>query len=241
MKNAVWFAHATCIFISIYPCVLTFAMEMKSINHKSHWNNDLVSYGEWKIMSDFNMSNGKTCFDKKYMVSDLNMSYLKVSVFFFFFFSFPLLGFTLVIKLRSFDLILKVLQIFWYFFIKKKLELDLNTSHGKMSGFVSFPFFGFTLVMKLRNFDFESHGIIFIFFDKEILVSDLNISHEKMSDFASFSLFGFTLAIKLRNSEFKIHWNILTYLGKKKILCQIWICPMEKCLILFHFHCLGSL
>ena len=86
MKNIVWFAHATCIFISIYLCVLTFAMEMKSINHKSHWNNDLVSYDEWKIMSDFNMSNGKTCFDKKYMVSDLNMSYLKVSVFCFFVF-----------------------------------------------------------------------------------------------------------------------------------------------------------
>ena len=69
-------------------------------------------------------------------------------------------------------------------------------------------------------------------------MTDLNISQEKMSDFVSFPLFRFTLAIKLRNVDFESHWNTF---DKKKNNCQIWICPVEECLILFYFHCLGSL
>ena len=38
-------------------------------------------------------------FDKKYMASDFDMSHGKMS----YFVSFPLIGFTLVIKLRKFD------------------------------------------------------------------------------------------------------------------------------------------
>ena len=73
------------------------------------------------------------------------------------FVSFPLLGFTSVMKLRNFDF-----ESHWnvlVFFDKKDMVSDLNVSHEKMSDFVSFPLFGFTLVIKLRNFNFESHKI----------------------------------------------------------------------------------
>ena len=51
---------------------------MKETNCKSHWN-ILVFCDQWKILSDLNMSHGKN------------------------FVSFPLFGFTLVVKLRNFD------------------------------------------------------------------------------------------------------------------------------------------
>ena len=66
-------------------------------------------------------------------------------------------------------------------------------------------------------------------------VSDLNMCHEKMSDFASFLFFGFTLVIKSRHFDFESHWNTLIYFDKKNIWCQIWICAMKKCLILFGY------
>ena len=70
------------------------------------------------------------------------------------FVSFPLFGFTLVIKLglssfRNHRNTLKISD-------EKNMVSDLNMSHGKMSDFDSFPFFRFTLVMKLRDFNFES-------------------------------------------------------------------------------------
>ena len=64
-------------------------------------------------------------------------------------------------------------------------------------------------------------------------MSDLKKSHEKI-------LFGFTLVIKLRNFDFKSYWNTLIFFDKKYIWRQIGIYPMEKCLILFHFHCFAS-
>ena len=72
------------------------------------------------------------------------------------FVSFPLFGFTLVIKLRNFDFESHRNTLL---FLNKKKDMlsDFNMSHGKMSDFVSFPLFGFTLVIKLRNFDFESY------------------------------------------------------------------------------------
>ena len=79
MKDNVRFEHVTCSFISLYLCVLTFAVRIKSIDYKYNWNNDLVTYDQRKIMSDLNMSNGKICFEKKYMVSDLNMPHGKMS------------------------------------------------------------------------------------------------------------------------------------------------------------------
>ena len=80
-----------------------------------------------------------------------------------------------------------------------------------------------------------------IFMIKRDVVSDLNISHGKMSYFVSSLFFGFTLIIKLRYFNFESHWNTFMIFIIKKIWSQIWICPMKKCLILFHFHCLGSL
>ena len=83
--------------------------------------------------------------------SDLNMSLGKMSDFV----SFPLFGFTLVIKLRNFDS-----ESQWNTltcFDKKDMLPDLIMSHGKMSDFVSLPLFRFTLFIKLKNFDFKGH------------------------------------------------------------------------------------
>ena len=85
------------------------------------------------------------------MVSDLNMSHGKM----FDFVSFPLFGFTLIIKLRNSDF-----ESHWntlIYFVKKDMLSDLNMSHGKMSDFVSFSLLRFTLVTKLRSFDFKGH------------------------------------------------------------------------------------
>ena len=71
------------------------------------------------------------------------------------FVSFPLFGFTLVIKLRNFDLESHLNTLI--FFDKKDMVSDLNMCHGKMSDYASFPLFGFTLMIKLRNIDFEGH------------------------------------------------------------------------------------
>ena len=79
-------AHAPFDFISFYLFMLTFAMKLKDTNYKSHWNN-LAFCDQWKMMSYFNMSHGK--------MSD--------------FVSFPLVWFTLVIKLRISTL--KVIEI----------------------------------------------------------------------------------------------------------------------------------
>ena len=79
-KSTVRFALVPCDFISLYLFALTFAIKLKSANHKSHWNT-LVFYNQWKMTSNLNMSHG-------------NMSD---------FLSFTWFGFTLVIKLRNFD------------------------------------------------------------------------------------------------------------------------------------------
>ena len=90
------------------------------------------------------------------MMSDLNMSKGKMPNFV----SFPLLGFTVVIKLRIFDF--ESHWNTWIFFDKKDMSVS-NMPHGKMSDFVSFLLFRFTWVTKPRNFDFESHWNTLIF------------------------------------------------------------------------------
>ena len=85
------------------------------------------------------------------MMSVLNMSHEKMSDFV----SFPLFEFTLVIKLKNFNI-----EGHWktsMFLINRNMTSDLNMSNGKMSDFVSFPLLGFALFIKLKNFDFESH------------------------------------------------------------------------------------
>ena len=84
-------------------------------------------------------------------MSDLNMSHGKISDFV----SFPLFGFTVIIKLRNFNFESHGNTSLHFF--KKDMVSDLNMSHGKMPDFVSFPLFGFTLVIKQRNFDFKVH------------------------------------------------------------------------------------
>ena len=94
-----------------------------------------------------------------YDQSDLSMFCGKMSDFI----SFPLFGFTLVIKLKIFDF-----ESHWntlIFLDEKDMLSDLNMFHGKMSDFVLFPLLRFTLVIKLRNFDFESHQNYYVRFD----------------------------------------------------------------------------
>ena len=73
----------------VYLLVLTSAMKLKDANYKSHWT-ILVLFDQWKKMSDLNMSHED--------MSDFVL--------------FPLLGFTLVIKLRNFK----------YFFGQQKTD-----------------------------------------------------------------------------------------------------------------------
>ena len=92
---------------------------------------------------------------------DLNLPHEKVSGIV----SFPLFGFTLIIKLRNLDF--ESHWNTWIFYDKNDRMLDLNMPHGKMSGIVSFTLFGFILVINLRNFGFESHVNTLMFFDKK--------------------------------------------------------------------------
>ena len=70
-------------------------------------------------------------------------------------------------------------------------------------------------------------------------MSHLNMSHGKMSDFLSIPLFGLTLVIKLRNFDFESHASTLIFFDKTNGVRFEYVCPMEKCLILLHVHCLG--
>ena len=131
------------------------------------------------------------------------------------FVSFPLLGLSLVIKLRNFNLkshwntsILFDKKILQYFLIKNDLVSDLNMPHGQMSDFVSFSLFGFMLVIKLRNFDFQSHWNTSKIFDKKDLVSDLNMPHRKMPDLCHFHCLGSLLSHKTKKFRF---WRSLKY------------------------------
>ena len=107
-------------FYFTFLIVLTFKMRLKSSNYKSHWNilvlfehvprknvwfcfNSVVwvnfshkteKFRFWKSLKYLNIF-----LRKKDMVSDLNMSHGKMSDLV----SFPLFGFTLVIKLRNFN------------------------------------------------------------------------------------------------------------------------------------------
>ena len=60
-------------------------------------------------------------------------------------------------------LIIKIIKMFVYFVINKKMITDLNISHRKMSEFISIQLFPFTLVIKLQSFDFEIQWNISIF------------------------------------------------------------------------------
>ena len=97
---------------------------------------------------------------------------------------------------------------------QRKMMPDWVYPLEKMSDFASFLLFQFTLVIKLRNFDFESQW------------------NTLMSDFVSFLFFGFILVIKLRNFDFESYADTKIFFDKKK-WCQIWICPVKQCLMLF--------
>ena len=109
-------------------------------------------------------------------MSNWNMSHRKMADFVLF----PLLGFTLVMKLRNFNF-----ENNWntliIFFIKNTYDVRFEHVLWKMSDFVLVPLFGFTLVIKLRNFNFESHCNTVIFFDKKMM-SDLIMSCQTVSD-----------------------------------------------------------
>ena len=85
-------------------------MELKDANFKDHWN-DIVFCNQWKMMSGFNMPHKK-------MSS---------------FVSFPLLGLTLVVKLRNLDF-----ESYWnnLTIFNKIIISDLNMSCQTVSDLV---------------------------------------------------------------------------------------------------------
>ena len=137
-------------FVSFSLFGFTSVMKLRNFDFENHWN-ILIFFNKKDMTSDLN---------------SLNMSHGKTSDFV----SFPLFGFTLVMKLRNFDF-----ESHWntlIFFNEEDMTSDLNNlnmSHGKMSDFVLFPLFGSTLVIKLRNFNFEIHGNTLILFYKKMI------------------------------------------------------------------------
>ena len=67
-----------------------------------------------------------------------------------------------------------------------------------------------------------------------------NMSNGKLADFVLFPLFGFTLVIKLIKFDFESHWNTSKNFNKKRCGSDLNM-SHKKCIILFYFHCLGSL
>ena len=110
------------------------------------------------------------------IMSDLNTSHGKMSDFV----SFPLFGFTLVIKLRNFDF-----ERHWnaliYFDKKKRYTVRFKYVPWKDVWFCFISLFWFTLVTKLRNFNFKGHQNTLTFFNKKMM-SDLIMSCQKVSD-----------------------------------------------------------
>ena len=60
-------------------------------------------------------------------------------------------------------------------------------------------------------------------------------------DYNSFHLFVHTFALKLKGANYKSHWNNLAHCEQWNMISILTKCPMEKCLILFHFNYLGFL
>ena len=125
-KNT-WFCLISIVWVQCYKKTEIFDFE-------SHWNIFVF-------------------FDKKHIVSDLNISHRKASDFV----SLPLFGFTILIKLTNFDS--ENCSNALVHFNKKDILSDLNTQNGKLSDFVSVPLFRFRcpLVINVTNFDFEDY------------------------------------------------------------------------------------
>ena len=131
-----------------------------------------------------------------------------------------------------------------YYFVNKKHTVRFP---HVLCYFISLYLKVLTFAIRLKSANYKSHWHILVFYDQWKIMSDLNMSHRKMSDFVLFLWLRFTLVLKLRNFDFESHWNTLIYLDKKGVRFEYihiyiyihWI--YSKCLILFHFHCLGTL
>ena len=87
--------------------------------------------------------------------------------------------------------------------------------------------------------------ILSYFLINKNMTPDLNVSHGKIPEFVLFPLLGFLSVIKLKNFDFESHWKEHVVRSKYVRWKNTWFCFMsiifkESCLILFHFHCLGS-
>ena len=129
------------------------------------------------------------------MVSGLNMSHGKTSEFV----TFPLLGFTLVIKWRK---SLKYIEKSFH----KKYGVGLDYVLWKNVWFCFISIVQVHFSHKTQKFRFwKSLKYFNIFWWKKDIVSYLTISHGKISDFIWFPLFGFILIIKLKSFDFESH------------------------------------
>ena len=146
-------------------------------------------------------------------------------------------------SVSSINPISTVLFYFDQFYLRPIKMSYLNMSYGEMSDFVWFSLFVFSLVTKLRSLDLKIHWNTLIFFDKKRYGVIFENVPWNNAWFCFISIVWVHFEHKTEKFWFRSHWNALIFFDKKDMViwCQIWICPMEKCLILFHFHCFGSL
>ena len=127
--------------------------------------------------------------------------------------SFPLFGFTFVIKLRKLNL-----ESHWKTLIcfdKKCVRFEYVSWKNVRFCFIFIGWVHFS--HKTENFWFwKSLKCFNMFLTKEDVISDLNTSRGKISEFVSFQLLELTLVIKLRYFDFESHWNTLICCDKKR-------------------------
>ena len=105
----------------------------------------------------------------------------------------------------------------------------------------SFSLSGFTLVIKLRNFDFKILWNTLTYFGEKIYGVRFEYVPWKNVWFCFIFIVWVHFSHKIEKFLFQNSLKYFNIFWRKNMWCQIWIWPMEKCLTLLHFHCLGSL
>ena len=104
----------------------------------------------------------------------------------------------------------------------------------------SFPLLGFTLIIKLRNFDIKSHWNTLIFFDKKRYGVRFEYVPWRNVWFCFISIVWIHFSHKTWKFWFSMSLKCFDFFLIKK-WCQIWLCPVRQCLILFKLCCLSKI
>ena len=99
-----------------------------------------------------------------------------------------------------------------------------------------FPLVQLLLIFEInlinQEINFKNHSNTVILCKLEKTLSNMHMSRLILFHYIFIILFVLNFAMKLKDDNYKSHWNILVFYDQLKM---IWICSMEKCLILFHF------